>query len=150
MINTGMKINEIISAATMYFLCDTNDPEGDLQRGFSCHIDGWTDDYAWAVEKAKTKSLIGRPLQDPKSKRWCFDPERGLSGFAFHDLMSLEEAMRRITSYVGERDRVAVFQSSEYDLGAGADGEDVFSSGRLMGFTPFSQSQIAQLTSINM
>jgi hypothetical protein len=60
------------------------------------YIDGWTDDYAGAVEQASLKSLFGRPLQDPKSKRWCFDPEQGLSGFAFHDLPSLREAMSRI------------------------------------------------------
>jgi hypothetical protein len=138
-------------AAPMYFLRDTADPDGDLQRNFSCYAGTWTADHQEAVELAKTSSLLRKPLQDPKSKLWCYSPERGLSSFAFHDLASLRHAYQQVMSefYVGGGDKVAVFTSREYELRAGADGEDVFRNGRFIGYAPATVEGICGLIGWN-
>ena len=111
----------------IYFLRNTMDPERDLERGFSSHIDGWRK------TPEQNPSAIRKPVQDPHTKLWCVDPELGLSSFACWDESSFEKAMMHIEPYAVE-DKIAVFQSINYDLGAGADGEDVFRDGEFLGW----------------
>ena len=109
------------AANSLFFLRNTLDPERDLERGFSCHIDGWRktpDDHI-------PPHALRAPVQDPHTRLWCVDPEPGLSSFACWDEPSFKKAMQDIDIYVVEP-RIAVFRSSDYERHAGADGEDVF------------------------
>lgn len=42
--------------------------------------------------------------------------------------------MERVHGYAAHLGQVAVFQSLDFDIGKGADGEDVFRDGEFMGF----------------
>ena len=141
-----MKIVEVLNRP-IFFLRNTLDPEGDLVRGFSCHIDGWTDDQAFAVQQAKTKSLTGKPRQDPRTRKWCFDPEPGLSSFHFYDIPSLQKAVERIGIYAFDGE-LGLFTSTDYNLGVGTDGEDVFRGGEFLGFVPWDADEIARITNL--
>lgn len=121
------------SRTTMFFLRDTSDPERDLRRGFSCEVNSWFSHEDDAKECAERHSASEGHRQDPETGMWCGSPEPGLSSYAFNDESSFARAMDAIGEYLSQ-DRVAIFQSSEYDLGAGADGEDCFRNGRFVGW----------------
>lgn len=117
----------------LLFLRETNNPEADLQRGFSCHIDGWFENLEDAKEWQKTHGALSEPRQDPWNKKWCADPELGLSSFAVWDKPTFEKAISNLISE-GATDKVAVFSSQNYELQVGADGEDIFRSGKFIGY----------------
>jgi hypothetical protein len=118
----------------IYFLRDTANPKTDLARGFSCHTHGWCSTEVEAREFQRKHGALRPPIQDPVSGNWCADPELGLSAFAFWDEASFHKAIRNIEGYaLSELHGLAVFASADYDLGAGADGEDVFRNGRFLG-----------------
>lgn len=136
------RLLDIISegASQRFFLRATIDPMGDLQRGFSCVNNAWVDD----VEEIAPAILdhygegveLNSPRQDPSTGGWCWEPERGLSSFAFHDEESFGSAMERVRPYAQHIGEVGMFASADYDLGCGADGEDVFRNGRFVRFIP--------------
>lgn len=134
---TVQTLNE--AARMLFFLRNTTDPERDLGRGFSCHVDGWRK------TPEHNPSALRKPLQDPDTKLWCVDPELGLSSFACWDEPSFARAMKEIEIYAVEPE-IAVFRSMDYDLHAGADGEDVFRDGEFVGFIEWGSSWTDLLT----
>lgn len=123
------------ASGPMYFLRDTSDPQRDLERGFSCEVNSWFSHQEDAEACAASLSTTAR--QDPSNGMWCGSPEAGLSSFAFHDPQSFTVALERMAGgdYISQ-DRLAIFRSSDYDLGAGADGEDCFRNGQFVGWLP--------------
>lgn len=113
------------------FLRDTRDPDADLKRGFSGYAGAWFDTEDEALDYQRHVATLGPPRQDPVTRKWCGDSELGLSAFEFHDLESFQRAMQLLESE-GAYEQIAVFASSDYDLRAGADGEDVFRPGRFL------------------
>jgi len=96
-------------------------------------VDGWFDSEIDALNWQQTHGSLALPKQDPYSKKWCADPEHGLSAFGFNDKKSFIKAMNYISDYVyKENGEIAVFKSENYKLNYGADGEDVFSSGTFL------------------
>ncbi len=123
------------TAGRMYFLRDTTDPLRDLERGFSCEVNSWFSHREDAEKCARMNSVGGQFRQDPVTGQWCGSPEVGLSSYAFHDEGSFEVALSRMQDgdYISQ-DRLAVFQSADYELGSGADGEDCFRNGVFVGW----------------
>ncbi len=116
----------------LIFLRDTIDPQRDLERGFSCHIDGWVDTEAEAWKRRS--DAITDPKQDIHTGKWCADPELGLSSFACWDNKTYKKAIENLFS--NSKD-FAVFVSNDYDLKSGADGEDVFRNGTFIGWANY-------------
>ena len=112
------------------FLRDTTDAQRDLERNFSCNVNSWCPTEEEAVAWQERNDALMPPKQDPHTKKWCADPERGLSGFHFidGDSPSFNHALNNVYRYALTKDRIAVFKASDYHLGAGLDGEDVFSN----------------------
>lgn len=133
----AVRLNLVESAtpgAVIYFLRDTANPKTDLARGFSCHTHGWCSTEQEARAFQQKRGALRPPIQDPVSGNWCADPELGLSGFAFWSESSFYMAVGKIEGYaLSELHGLAVFASDDYDLDAGADGEDVFRNGRFIG-----------------
>ena len=76
-------------------------------------------------------------------ERWCYLVEPGLSSFAFWDEPSFVEAKQKMEEYVdswGSDQKLHIFQSDQYKLGAGSDREDVFTPGQYLGWIPFTAS----------
>jgi hypothetical protein len=118
----------------MYFLRDTENPEDDLKRNFSCNVNSWVNSKEEAVEYQSKHGALFDPKQDPKTKKWCADPEFGLSAFSFHDENSFNESLELIENYINHTDKIAVFISNNYHLGSGLDGEDTFIDGTFLGY----------------
>lgn len=121
----------------MFFLRQTDHPTDDIARGFSCNVNGWVGSMEEAVAEREARggdsAFVGPAFQDPANGLWCFDPEPGLFSFGFHDERSFDMVKERIASYVYEEaQRVAVFESDDFDLDAGLDGEDVFRKGAFL------------------
>lgn len=115
----------------MFFIRNTSAPEADLKRNFSCYE--WRSTYEEAVEYQKRNSALCEPKYDDYSKRWCADPEIGLSSFGFKNENGFTNAMVRMKGYAYD-DKIALFLSDDYDLDAGLDSEDVFRDGRFLGY----------------
>jgi hypothetical protein len=121
------------------FLRATVDPEADIQRGFSGVHNSWInslDEKEDAIEEAYPDgcSDLPEPRQDSVTGWWCWQPENGLSAFAFHDSSSYQEAMKRVANYGRHLGCVALFAASDYDARLGADGEDLFRNGQFLGW----------------
>ena len=82
---------------------------------------------------------MSEPKYDEYSNRWCADPELGLSSFYFDDEESFKKAMTRMEQYAFD-DKIALFTSNDYDIGAGLDGEDVFRNGELIKYINWNTS----------
>jgi len=126
----------------MYFLRYTSDPIGDLERGWSCNVHSWARDYD-GVKKYYEYFEVPEEHQnaqyDKKNDIWCVSPEPGLSSFAFRDSESFDNAKKEVSIYFGfgsskNENNIAVFSSSNYQLGKGSDGEDVFIGGSFIGY----------------
>lgn len=132
-----IKLKDLLLEITdkkMFFLRDTEDPEEDLKRNFSCNVNTWFDSEEEAIDYQNKHGALDYPKQDPKTKRWCADPELGLSSFAFHDEISFNRALENITPYIDHTNKIAIFVSNNYNLGAGLDGEDTFINGIFLGY----------------
>lgn len=118
-------------AERFFILRDTINPDGDLQRGFSGNVNAWFDSRERAQAYADANGVELSVKQCPISKKWCGDPEKGLSGYAFSNETELSKAMESIATYVEWRDNptLTVFASNEVEKGVGLDGEDVFREG---------------------
>lgn len=124
-----------VASKPLLFIRDTKDPEGDVKRNFSCYSGSWVDSEEEALNMQHESSALTSPKQDPKTGLWCYDPEFGLSGYCVLDENNYEKAIHSLYSshgYVGGK--LAVFASSNYYLGGGADGEDVFSDANFLGW----------------
>ena len=126
----------------MYFLRYTSDPIGDLERGWSCNVHSWAWDYD-GVKRYYEHFDIPKERQtakhDKKNDIWCVRPEAGLSSFAFWDSNSFNDAKKEVSGYFGfgsskEKSTIAVFSSSDYQLGKGSDREDIFIGGFFVGY----------------
>jgi len=131
----------------LYFLRTTPSPQNDLKRGWSCHTDGWAysreEAYQiWNNLRARFNPNLLEPKMDQQygatdvdgtpMERWCYLVEPGLSAFAFWDDHSFERAKRKLEGYVdsfGPDQILHVFQSDQYKLKSGSDGEDTFLPG---------------------
>jgi hypothetical protein len=116
----------------MYFLRWTDSPESDIKRNFSGHMQAWFDseEEAWDdyIERGEQGN---KPKEDEETGMWNSDPEWGLSGYGFKDEESFNRAMKKIKdiAWYHKEDRnqdLVVFESSNYRLGMGFDGEDLF------------------------
>ena len=138
------------ATGAMYFLRMTNDPEGDLKRNFSCYNPSlWVKDKSFASTYIERLRESGNdeyiewinPKYDPINNVWCLWPEKGISSFAFNDEGSFNSAKNNVFNYEGfgggSGSFIAVFESSDYDLGGGvSDMEDLFRDGRFIGYIP--------------
>ena len=125
-----------IKETTMYFLRNTSNPQADLKRGWSCHVNSWKLSREDAENWQKKNGALRKPLQDPYSKKWCADPEIGLSSFAFSDKETFDWAMKHVKAYSYTENSIAVFKSNKYQLGVGLDGEDIFENGKFLFYIP--------------
>ena len=125
--------NDYIKKQSYLFLRDTQDPISDIKRGFSCNVNSWFDTLEDALFYKNKHGALGNPKEDPISKKWCADPELGLSGFGFYDEKSFNEAISKIKNY-NQSGKIALFIASEYYLDSGLDGEDVFVPNKFLKF----------------
>jgi len=119
----------IDSKKIMYFMRDTDNPQQDLARGWSCHVNSWMQEQEDAKQWQSKNGALREPLQDPITKLWCADPELGLSAWAFHDQLTFDKALKSVDLYSGS---VAIFQSNDFTLNAGAISEDMFRNGTFL------------------
>lgn len=120
----------------MLFLRWTNNPYDDIKRNFSGHMQAWYNTYEEAMDdynerEAKGEYVESLPKEDPISGMWNADPEWGLSGYGFSNEKSYTEALKNINDIAwhhkeANRQELVLFQSSNYQLGQGFDGEDTF------------------------
>lgn len=138
---------ENIKPQKLYFLRDTENPNEDLIRNFSCNTNAWFTDEQDAIDYQIIHGTLDIPKQDPKTKLWCADPELGLSSFSFYDEVSFNKALENIESYVNSTNKIAVFISDEYDLNSGLDGEDTFKNGKFLGYIkePYTWENVSAL-----
>ena len=115
-----------------FFIRDTKNPEDDIIRNFSCHTNAWFKDKETAIRYSKEEGSLIEPKQDPKSRYWCGDPELGLSGFKIDNKKDYDSAIYKLIYMYGALDDICVFMSSDYDLDAGADSEDVFRNAKFL------------------
>ena len=128
-----MRLYELIniyckaSNKLLYFFRNTNTPHKDIERNFSGYAGTWvkSEEEALYMQTLNPGGYLSKPKQDPHTKLWCWDPELGLSGFSFYDERTFNIAKLQIKKYI-TLNEIAVFSSSDYDLDAGADGEDAF------------------------
>lgn len=123
-----------IAKPQLYFLRATTDPRRDLDRGFACVGDHWFDSFEEALDWQDSQGSMffqSPPREDPHTRKWCGDPELGLSGKAFRNITEFKQVLRKVTP---EGSRLGVFSSTTYDLHTGLDGNDVFRPGEFVGW----------------
>jgi hypothetical protein len=129
-------VNENMDKPQSYFLRWTSDAGSDIKRNFSGHMQAWFDTEKEAMDDyneriADDKYIPYPPKKDITTGMWNSEPEWGLSGYEFHDKKSFNDAMKEINDiawhhYENLQQELIVFRSSNYKLGDGFDGEDVF------------------------
>jgi len=127
---------ESLDKKPMLFLRWTDSPDDDVKRNFSGHMQAWFDSQEKAMadyeeRKADGVYIESHPKKDPISGMWNSDPEWGLSGYGFNDEESFKKALESINDIAwhhkeNNSQNLALFQSSNYHLGNGFDGEDTF------------------------
>lgn len=120
----------------LYFLRWSSDADNDIKRNFSGHMQAWFDTEEEAMSDYNQRVSDGvyvpyPPKKDITNGMWNSEPEWGLSGYGFHDENTFNRSMKEINDiawYHRENlhQDLIVFRSSEYILGDGFDGEDVF------------------------
>lgn len=141
--NVRYKIQNIIfenlikeSKSVSYFLRWTDDPNSDIKRNFSGHLQAWHENEEDAMRDYNERISNGHhvpypPRKDVTTGMWNSEPEWGLSGYHFKDEKSFHQAMSEINDIAwyhkeSRQQDLVVFKSSNYILGDGFDGEDVF------------------------
>jgi len=129
-------INEQVNRPQSYFLRWTSDPDNDLKRNFSGHMQAWFDTEKEAMADYKERTSDGNyvpytPKKDITTGMWNSEPEWGLSGYEFHDENTFNKAMSEINEIAWHHSEnlqqdLIIFRSSNYKIGDGFDGEDVF------------------------
>ncbi len=133
----GQSINEDYeNKKILFFIRNTSKPLEDLERGFSCEVNSWVNSEEEAVSYQKRHGAIAKPKFDKVSKKWCADPELGLSSFGFYNEKTFNEAIIKMEQYAYD-EKIALFVSSDFNLDAGADSEDVFRSGEFLTYITF-------------
>lgn len=134
-----------VSELKMLFARFTVDPQADLMRGFSGFANSWVSDFAEATnavarleaEQGLPSGNLRRRLPPPRQDRvtgdWCWAPEAGLSGFAFWTIGGVAPALASVARYGQAGMPYCVFESDDFDIGGGSDGEDIFRGGRFLG-----------------
>jgi hypothetical protein len=120
----------------LFFLRWSEDPDSDLKRGFSGHLQAWYGSEEEAMADYKERLERGSyvpypPREDPNTGDWNSEPEWGISGYSFKDKNEFDSAMEEIMDIAwfhqeGRDQDLIIFKSSDYILGDGFDGEDVF------------------------
>jgi hypothetical protein len=134
--NFKPSLYESIGKPYTYFLRWTSDPESDLKRNFSGHLQAWFHSEKEAMNDYNNRILDGayipyEPKKDITTGMWNSEPEWGLSGYEFNDEKTFDKSISQINDiawYHSEslQQDLVVFRSSNYILGDGFDGEDVF------------------------
>lgn len=133
--NFKMFVNENINKSHTYFLRWTSDTESDIKRNFSGNMQAWFDTEKEAMddynERIANNYVPYPPQKDITTGMWNSEPEWGLSGYEFHDEKTFNTAMSEIDDIAWHHSEnlqqdLVVFRSSNYKLGDGFDGEDVF------------------------
>lgn len=129
-------VNEDVNKSHRYFLRWTSDAYNDVERNFSGHMQAWFDTEKEAMNDYNERITDGKyvaypPQKDITTGMWNSEPEWGLSGYEFHDKETFNKAISEINDiawYHSEnlQQDLVVFRSSNYKLGDGFDGEDVF------------------------
>lgn len=129
-------LNENLNKKNYYFLRWTNDAGSDVKRNFSGHMQAWFNTEKEAMNDYNDRIGDGKyipypPRKDITTGMWNSEPEWGLSGYGFHDEKSFNNAMYEINDIAWHhrenlQQDLMVFRSSNYILGDGFDGEDVF------------------------
>ncbi len=127
-----------------YFLRWTNNPNDDIKRNFSGHMQAWFntkqeafDDYE--KEKAKGRDLPFEPKQDPVSGMWNSDPEWGISGYLFNSENMYNQAMEQIMEIAWHHQEnngqdLALFSAEQIGDSQGYDGEELFRNLTFLGY----------------
>lgn len=133
-----------------YFLRWTNDANQDIERNFSGHMQAWFNTKEEAINdyeqrKKRGEVVLNQPKEDTTTGMWNSDPEWGLSGYAFDDEESYYEAIENVNEIAWHHkdslnQDLVVFESSDYKLGDGFDGEDVFRNAKIVSYIDLNTS----------
>jgi len=138
-------VNEVAQKKDWYFLRWTSDPQGDLRRNWSGHLQAWFNseeeafkDYKNRVEKGH-QSADNKPKQDPNTGDWNAEPEWGISAYAFNNKKTFEIAKNQIDEIgwfhqEGRGQYLVLFKSNNWQSQMGWDGEDLFKDGIIVGY----------------
>lgn len=120
----------------MFFLRWTSDPDADVKRNFSGHMQAWYETKADAFQDYNSRIEDGRfvpypPREDKQTGMWNSEPEWGLSGYGFDSEGTFVKALSDIKDIAWHhkdalRQELFVFKSDLFKRGDGFDGEDVF------------------------
>lgn len=134
--NFKPSIYENIDKPYTYFLRWTSDAHSDLKRNFSGHMQAWFDSENEAMDDYNKRISDGEyipypPRKDVVTGMWNSEPEWGLSGYEFHNEKTFNKSISEINDIAWHHNEflqqdLMVFRSSNYILGDGFDGEDVF------------------------
>ncbi len=119
-----------------YFLRWTSDADDDTRRNFSGNMQAWFETEKDAMDDYNERVGDGKyvpypPRKDVTNGMWNSEPEWGLSGYGFDDEKSFNKAIEEIEDISWHhkdslQQELVVFKSSNFILGDGFDGEDVF------------------------
>ncbi len=146
-------LNENYQEVDKIFFRKTLHPLEDLKRNWSCHQGGWfqTEEEAVNFYKNEDGHLVGLmpPKKDDSRDMWCGLPEDGLSGFVIRNEDDYEKYLDILVNEYRAKNSIAVFESSDYDLGNGSDGEDLFRGGTFLFFLDINSTYHDYLEEIN-
>ena len=143
-----------------YFLRWTSDPQGDIKRNFSGHMQAWFNSKEEAYKDYEEEKLKGRylpfePKYDPVEDMWNSDPEWGVSGYLFSDEKTLNEALEKIKDIEWHHKEtmnqdLGVFSANEIGPYEGYDGEELFRDISFIGYIDIDDSPQDILKKINL
>ncbi len=120
----------------MFFLRWTSDPDADVIRNFSGHMQAWYETKYDAFQDYNNRLEDGRfvpypPREDKQTGMWNSEPEWGLSGCGFDSQATFTRAISDIKDIAWHhkdalKQKLYVFTSEFFKMGDGFDGEDVF------------------------
>ena len=120
----------------MFFLRWTSDPDADVIRNFSGHMQAWYETKDDAFQDYNNRLEDGRfvpypPREDKQTGMWNSEPEWGLSGCGFDSQAAFTRAISDIKDIAWHhkdalKQELYVFKSDFFKMGDGFDGEDVF------------------------
>ena len=129
-------LNENVNKPYSYFFFFLNDAGADVRRNFSGHMQAWFDTEKEAMDDYNERISDGKyipypPKKDITNGMWNSEPEWGLSGYGFRDEETFNNSMEEINDIAWHHSEnlqqdLIVFRSSNFILGDGFDGEDVF------------------------
>lgn len=115
---------------TEIFFRKSRNPQHDLIRNFSCYHNAYFDEYKDALKYFKKEATFSQEVkQDPVTKKWCGHVESGLSGYIVRNKKEFNFAideLKKFYPHLQDIKKISVFNSNDYYLEDGSDGEDTF------------------------